>query len=181
MRKNETIFHLISDISHKNGVLCVLIGGFAVNHYKVTRQTLDVDFIVTKEDFEKILPALQRAGYKIDYSQEVFVRLTNNQVSFLDLDFMFVESDTLSKLMKDAEKINIANKKFIVPSLNNLIALKLHSIKYNPKAREIKDLPDIINLIRINKVDYKNGNFKELCLKYGTKEIYSKIVKALED
>ncbi|MEK6567656.1 MAG: nucleotidyl transferase AbiEii/AbiGii toxin family protein [Candidatus Omnitrophota bacterium] len=179
--KDETIFHLISDIADKNGVSCVLIGGFAVNHYKVTRQTLDVDFLITKEDFERILPLLQNAGYKTDYSQEVFTRLKSNQLMLMDIDFMFVDEDTLSKIIKDGEKINIANKRFIVPSLSNLIALKLHSIKYNPKMREMKDLPDIINLIRINKMDFKSNNFRTLCLKYGTEEIYSRISGILED
>ena len=179
--KDETIFHLISDIADKNGVSCVLIGGFAVNHYKVTRQTLDVDFLITKEDFERILPLLRNAGYKTDYSQEVFTRLKSNQLMLMDIDFMFVDEDTLSKIIKDGEKINIANKKFIVPSLNNLIALKLHSIKYNPNMSEMKDLPDIINLIRINKMDFRNNNFRTLCLKYGTEEIYSRIVGILED
>ena len=41
----RSIFHLISDVTHKEGVPCVLIGGFAVNFHKVTRQTADVDFL----------------------------------------------------------------------------------------------------------------------------------------
>ena len=179
--KDETIFHLISRIADENGVSCVLIGGFAVNHYKVTRQTLDVDFLITKEDYERILPLLRSAGYKTDYSQEVFVRLKNSQLLLMDIDFMFVDEDTLSEIIKDGEKINIANNKFIVPSLNNLIALKLHSIKYNPKIREAKDLPDIINLVRINKIDFRSSDFRKLCLKYGTEEIYSKIAVASAD
>jgi hypothetical protein len=40
-----TVFHLISAVSKKTGVFCILIGGFAVNYYKVTRQTADVDFL----------------------------------------------------------------------------------------------------------------------------------------
>lgn len=47
--KYPTIFHLISYILQKAGVGVVLIGGFAVNHYKVTRQTVDIDFLCTKE------------------------------------------------------------------------------------------------------------------------------------
>ena len=90
---------------------------------------------------------------------------------------MFVDKDTLNKIIKDGEEISIAKQKLIVPSLHTLIALKLHAIKYNPKLREYKDLPDIINLIRTNKVDYKNKEFRELCLKYGTEELYKRIIK----
>lgn len=178
--KYPTVFHLISDISLKTGVDCVLIGGFAVNYYKVTRQTADVDFLITEEDFKKILAHLENTGYKIDFSQDVFARMVNNSSLYLlDIDFMFVDKQTITKIIKDGKKINIARKKFIIPSLNNLIALKLHSLKYNLKLRENSDLPDIVNLIRINKVDYKSENFKELCLKYGTKEIYKMILKRM--
>jgi len=52
--KYSTVFHLVSDVFRKAGVDTVLIGGFAVNHYKVTRQTIDIDFLCTKEDFDKI-------------------------------------------------------------------------------------------------------------------------------
>src|SRR3989338_4225588 len=137
-----TIFHLISAITNKEGVRCVLIGGFAVNYYKVTRQTIDVDFLTTKEDFNKISDLLKKAGFELGYSKETF----------------------------------IAKQKFIVQSLNSLIALKLHAIKYNQKLRVHKDFPDIINLIRVNKVNYKSKEFRELCLKYGTEELYNKIL-----
>ena len=40
----RSVFHLISDFTHEQCVPCVLIGGFAVNHYRVSRQTADVDF-----------------------------------------------------------------------------------------------------------------------------------------
>lgn len=176
--KYPTIFHLMSDLSKRAGVCCVLIGGFAVNYYKVTRQTADVDFLITKEDFEKILGLLEKAGYKPNYSQKVFTRLkSSNRAYLMDIDFMFVDKETIVEIIKDGKRVNIAGQKFIVPSLNNLIALKLHSLKYNPKIRESKDLPDIIDLIRINKVDFKSKEFRELCLKYGTGEIYHKILE----
>lgn len=172
-----TLFHLISEITNKSGVSCVLIGGFAVNYYKVSRQTADVDFLITREDFDKISKELGKAGFSPDRIEEVFARFRGNKHYLMDIDFMFVDKDTLDKIIKDGKEISIAKQKFIVPSLNTLIALKLHAIKYNPKLREYKDLPDIINLIRTNKVDYKNKEFRELCLKYGTEELYKKIIK----
>lgn len=87
------IFQLISDAIKKTGISCILIGGFAINYYKVTRQTLDVDFLITKEDFTKVLASLEKAGYRQDYNQEVFARLKNSKLELLDIDFMFVESD----------------------------------------------------------------------------------------
>ncbi|MBP9855129.1 MAG: nucleotidyltransferase [Candidatus Omnitrophica bacterium] len=173
----RSVFHLISDLTQREGVPCILIGGFAVNYHKVTRQTADVDFLITKEDFDKILKFLEKAGYKKGLSQDNFMQLKSSHVSLMDVDFMFVDPETLGKILKEGEQLKIAGQKFIVPSLYHLIALKLHSIKYNPKIRFGKDFPDIVSLIRINEVDIKSGKFKELCLKYGTKEIYSQLLE----
>lgn len=175
--KYPTVFHLVSYVcSSKNISLC-LIGGFAVNYYKVTRQTIDVDFLITKSDFDKILSLLIDEGFKQDYTQEVFARLTTGKPYLMDLDFMFVDKETLDKIIQEGNQISIARKKFIVPSLLHLIALKLHAIKYNPKIREYKDLADILELIKVNKIDIKDNEFKNLCLKYGREELYHKILE----
>jgi len=174
--KYPTVFHLISAVCKKINVPCVLIGGFAVNYYKVTRQTADVDFLITKDGYEKISSLLEAEGLKEDYTQEVFARLISDRLSFIDLDFMFVDKETLDKIIKDGKTVEIAEQEFIVPCLNHLIALKLHAIKHNPKIREFKDFLDIAELIKVNKVDIKSDGFRNLCLKYGTEELYNKIL-----
>ena len=172
----QSVFHLISDLTQREGISCILIGGFAVNYYKVTRQTADVDFLITKKDFDKISTTLEEAGYKKEI-RENFAQLKSSELSLMDIDFMFVEQATLEKILAESQKIKIAKQEFYVPSLDHLIALKLHAIKYNQKIRLSRDLPDIINLIRINKINVQSENFKKLCLKYGTEEIYKKILE----
>ena len=174
---DSSVFHLISDITKQKGVACVLIGGFAVNHYKVSRQTGDVDLLITKEDFDKIIGLIEKAGYKKIFSHENFAQYQSSHLSLMDVDFMFVESDTLKKILKESEEFAIVGQKFFVPSLFHLIALKLHCIKFNPKNRMSKDWPDIMNLIRVNDVDVKEKKFKELCLKFGNENIYQKILE----
>jgi len=174
--KYPTIFHLIAAVFNKKDISAVLIGGFAVNYYKVTRQTADIDFLIAKDDFDKISTLLEKEGYEKDYSQEVFAKFTSRQHYLMDLDFMFVDTETLGKIIKDAKEIIIAKQRFMVPSLNHLIALKLHSLKFNLKMRENRDLPDIIELIRVNKVNVKDSGFKEMCLKFGTEELYNRIL-----
>ena len=178
-KENPNIFNIVSNIIAKGKVACVLIGGFAVNYYKVSRSTADIDFLITKDDFGKILILLEEKGFKKDYEQEVFARLLGEKSLLMDVDFMFVDKDTLDKIIKEGKQISIAGENFIVPSLNHLIALKLHAIKYNPKIREYRDLADIMELIRINKIDVKDTEFKNLCLKYGTDQLYNKIVEKI--
>lgn len=178
--KEQSVFHFISDLTDKESISCVLIGGFAVNYYKVTRQTADVDFLITREDFARVFHHFQNAGYKKDFEQENFAQLRSTKSSLMDVDFVFISRETLAEILRESRKIKIAQQEFFVPSLNHLIALKLHSIKHNPKIRLPRDLPDIINLLRINEIDVKDGKFKELCLKYGTEDIYNDILEAFE-
>lgn len=173
----RSAFHLISDTINKTGISCVLIGGFAVNYYKFSRQTADIDFLITEEDFNKIQVLLEDAGYTQEFKQKVFVRFKSNKLYLMDVDFMFVDKETLDKIILDAKKIIIAKHKFAVPSLMNLIALKLHSLKYNFSIRQGKDLLDIISLIKLNKVDAKTKDFRELCLKYANEDIYRRIME----
>ncbi|MDE2027144.1 MAG: nucleotidyltransferase [Candidatus Omnitrophica bacterium] len=179
MMDDRSVFHIISDLINEQGISCILIGGFAINYYKVTRQTADVDFLITKEGFNKIFKYLEEAGYKKNSLQENFVQLQNSH-ALMDVDFMFVDQKTIEKILSEGKKIKIVGQAFTVPSLYHLIALKLHSIKFNPKVRLTKDFPDIVNLIRINDVDFKERKFKELCFTYGTEEIYNRILEAFK-
>ena len=114
--KYQHVFQLLSDISKKKNITFVLIGGFAVNHYNYARQTLDLDFLIKKDDFDKILILLEDAGYKIDYNQEVFSRLTSpDKPLMMDIDFMFVDEDTISKIIKEGEKTDVAGCECIIP------------------------------------------------------------------
>ena len=179
--KYPTIFHLISETFDKAGISAVLIGGFAVNYYKVTRQTADIDFLTTKEDFEKAMTLLEEAGYEKDYIQENFARLKGSPFYLMYIDFVFVDKDTFEKVFKGGKTMTIAGRKFTVPSVEHLIALKLHSIKNNPKLRENKDMADIVELIGVNKIEVRKDSFRDLCLKYGNKELYDKILERCEN
>ena len=170
---------MVAKASKKAAVPCVLIGGFAINFYKVTRNRLDIDFLITKEDFAKIKDTLLIADYTEEFSTDVAIRFSSKKEA-LDIDFMIVDDKTRKKIIEDGETTEVVGEKLIIPSLDHLIALKLHAIKHNQRNRIWKDLPDIIRLIQMNKIDCKNKTFKELCLKYGNNEIYQTILKNFE-
>lgn len=172
-------FHLVTKASKKSSVPCILIGGFAVNFYKVTRGTRDVDFLITKSDFKKIEKVLIEAGYAENFATNVAVRMSNSNDA-MDIDFMIVDEVTRARILEEGQKTEIAGSELIIPSLNHLIALKLHAIKHGSKARLWKDLPDIIDLININKIDFESAVFKDICLKFGTEEIYKNILGVLK-
>ena len=67
----------------------------------------------------------------------------------------------------------------MIPSLFHLIALKLHAVKNNPLGREFIDLRDIVSLIEKNHLNVKDEAFRDLCITYGSKEIYGQLVGIL--
>lgn len=174
----SSVFKILADIFKKYSISPILIGGYAVNSYKVTRHTADIDFLTTQESFNLIKKDLFDIGYVVQHQQDVFIQLVNNQ-GLRDLDFMFTDPATFNKLWEHSNITVIAGEQFLVPSLENLIALKLHSIKHNTQ-REIHDLPDIVNLIRINKLNYKSSEFRLLCEKFGDLTLYNKITGYLQ-
>ncbi|MBF0275523.1 MAG: nucleotidyltransferase [Nitrospinae bacterium] len=176
--KYKNVFHLISNLVNKNNISCILIGGFAVNYYQLTRQTADVDFLITRESYDVIAKGLKNTGYKVMSNAENFIQVHSSNPKYMDVDFMFVSQNTMNKILKECEEVTIGNMVFWVPSLMHLIALKLHSIKYNEKVRMYRDLPDIINLIKINEIDVHDKGFKRLCLEHGTETIYQRVIEA---
>ncbi len=171
----QNVFGFISNIFQDSGAHCILIGGFAIGFYGVSRQTVDVDFLISEEEFPKVDRALTELGYKKTHSQKLFTRFSKPEKGNMDLDFIYVDAATLKQIATDGRTVEIGGRPFTIPSLSHLIALKLHSIKQNPHLREQKDLPDIIQLMRANDIAADSQEFKVLCLKFGTKELYEKI------
>ncbi|OGW96870.1 MAG: hypothetical protein A3G33_00360 [Omnitrophica bacterium RIFCSPLOWO2_12_FULL_44_17] len=178
--KYVDVFDLITTELRIANIPFVLIGGFAVNYYQATRMTADVDILMTEKDFIEILPVLEQEGYKVDVKNDLFVRLSSRVSNWMDLDVIFVDRDTLAGMIKDGKEIEMQGKRIFVPSLEHLIALKLHSLKHNQQGREYKDMGDILELIKRNRLDIHSDRFHELCLKYGTEELYRKIAEYIK-
>lgn len=174
--KYSNVFDLLAEEFKKAKIPFVLIGGFAVNYYKVSRFTGDVDILIDERDFQRVLPLLEQVGYRQVTKQHLFARFKNDDLDFMDLDLMFVDEKTFSGILKEGKEVEIKEIKMIVPSLNHLIALKLHSLKNNPDHREDPDLKDLLRLIQENQMDVTKNDFRELCLQYGTQALYEKIV-----
>ena len=168
-----SVFKLTAGIFEKTGAAHLLIGGYAVNQYNVSRQTADVDFMVAAGDFELVLEQVTAAGYKIESRQEAFVQLIPDGPA-MGIDFMLVEKDTLNTMLSRSRNITIAGCNFSIPALNDLLALKLHSIKHNP-FRMSRDLPDIVSLLSANGIAPDSDEFRDLCHKFGTGDIYNRI------
>lgn len=175
----STVFQLVCEEFKKANIPFILIGGFAVNAYGVSRNTMDVDFLIEEENCKQCVEILEKNHFQVDESRDAFVRLINSEFYPPRLDLMLVSKTTFEKIWPRVEKKKIAGYELMIPSVEHLIALKLHSMKNNAN-REWKDLPDVIGLIKINHIDVKTKEFLDLCLKFGTEELYNRIQEAIK-
>ena len=176
------VFLLMAEQCREADAPFVLVGGFAVNFHNVTRNTEDVDFLMTEESFEKARPRLAEAGYSQMMKQHLYARLRKESDSagrFLDIDILFTNPETFNTILKGARDLELGPEKIKVVSLQHLMAMKLHSLKNNPEGREDPDVSDLVKLVRFNQVDARTPAFKELCLKYGDESIYNKVIKRI--
>ena len=175
-----TVFDLIAHVAQETGARLILIGGFAINAYGVARNTLDVDFLISEADYQKLKGPLLAQGYEETVRTEVFVKQTHKDRGAMPIDLLFVDPNTFEMIWRGGGETTISGHKFKTPSLLHLIALKLHAIKKGSKDRFWKDLPDIINLVVANRMDVSSSNFVEICRKFGPEGIHQKIQEATQ-
>ena len=107
MNRYPTVFHLISTIFAERKVTSILIGGFAVNFHKVSRQTADVDFMMTRVDYEIIAQDLFNYPELREYKDfpDILNLIHENNFDYTSDDFRTLclkfGTETLYKRIKD--------------------------------------------------------------------------------
>jgi hypothetical protein len=169
------VFDLIGQAARTENVLCVLIGGFALHFYGVDRQTMDVDFLVSSEDFAKLEGHLTGGGYRLGEKSNIFARFIPSEKPKLMVDFLFAETKTVERIKADGKIVDISGRQFVVPSAQHMVALKLHAIRQNP-ARKAMDLADITALIQHAPEALRRATIQTLCGTHGTPELFDEIL-----
>lgn len=170
----RTVLEIIWEGIETHKATALMIGGQALPAFGVARQTVDVDCLVTDSDSKILDAVLTKAGYTETERTENFVRYSHSSVYLMDVDLMLVENDTFEKMLERSFIYRVETINIRVPCLAHLIALKLHAIKNNPK-RELKDLGDIVELLRSNQEAVAKDELESICAKYGPDNIQAKL------
>ena len=179
--QNLGLSHVFKTVAEKlpdAGVECLLVGGFAVNYYGYTRNTLDVDFMIAADDIGVIRKIMIAAGFT-NISMMDNVACFNMPDSNLRVDFLQVARSTMQSLLNNAKLITLLDCQMKIPALMDLLAMKLFALKHGWARRHYKDLPDIANLLVANNLDL-DEDFKMLCLKFADTTILQKISDEVE-
>jgi predicted nucleotidyltransferase len=150
----------------------LVIGGLAVNYYGFARVTTDIDFMVVAMDTDTVVEAMKKAGF-VSYMVQSNVMFFKNPQDPVRVDLLRVDSDTMARLLESALSADIYGCQVKIPSLDNLMAMKLHSLNQSNMLRA-KDMEDIVMLCIINKVDVETV-LRPLACKFASEAIYRQI------
>jgi Nucleotidyl transferase AbiEii toxin, Type IV TA system len=157
----------------------LVIGGHAVNLYGFSRETADLDFLVCSDDRPSWTALFTELGYRIFSESQNFVQLASDKETGWPVYLMFVRPATFQPTLEDSRVMEFYGSTARVPTLEHLIALKLHAIKNTQAHRFLKDFLDVENLIRTNNLDIKSENIRRLFEKYATLELYERMSATL--
>jgi len=148
----------------------LVIGGYAVAAHGHARATFDVDFLARKADLEEWKQRANGAGLKMFAASAGFAQFTPSDGG-VSLDLMVVNEGTFEQFWAGAEERELCGVRARLPSLDHLLALKLHVLKQGHAHRGAKDADDVEMLLRRNKLDLRSERGETLFLKYGNREI----------
>ncbi len=174
-----SFFATIHEEAARRKLRFLVIGGLAVNHYGYTRDTSDLDFIISQKDRAEWMKLLQDFGYLSHNDGGNFIQYNPPAQNAWPVDLMLVQEKTFAPILAASRDADLFGTKTRVPSLEHLLALKLHALKNTRMSRFLKDFLDVEYLIRINRLDIKSKNIRELFEKYGTPDLYEKISRSL--
>ncbi|MEO5359272.1 MAG: hypothetical protein H7843_02360 [Nitrospirota bacterium] len=128
-----------------------LIGGLAFNLWGVHRSTVDVDFLVLRDDMERVAAIMEAHDYECRYKTENVSQYVSPLRVFGEVDFLHAFRDaTVAMLKRTTVKTAFSGALNInVLRPEDLIGLKLQAMKNDP-ARHAIDASDIRALMRIS-------------------------------
>jgi hypothetical protein len=174
------IFHAFVDAAQAEGRSFVMIGGHAVNAHGYERTTIDLDFLVLGTDQASWKSLMARIGYKSIHETKAFIQFAPEAGGPIRIDLMTVEESTFGKLLQASEKKFYGNRHILVASILHLVALKLHACRTWDRAVQGKDYYDILNLIRIHRLDTNSEEFQEILNRYATESIRERLLSDLK-
>ncbi len=173
------IFDVVANRLPQAGVDFLMIGGHAVNQYGYSRATLDVDFMIAAVNLDTVRSVMKEAGFS-NVSQSENVVFFNKPGDPLRVDFLQVKNETMDALLADAQSVDYGGQSLKVPSLKNLIAMKLFALKSGSPGRWEKDFPDIAHLVDENGLDVE-ADLRPLCERFADDEIFAKLSVRIQE
>lgn len=154
----KTVLRHLTASFDERGVRYALIGGLALSIWGVPRGTVDIDFLVNREDLPKVYEIMNALGYELRHSSENVSQFVSPLKIFGEVDFIHAFRTPSLIMLQRAVSMPIFSglMQIRVIKVEDLIAFKLQAMK-NDQSREPLDLADIEMLLslRSGELDWK--------------------------
>jgi len=166
------------DLLVRSQIPVLVIGGHAVGAHGFQRNTADLDCLVVAERRDEMKTFLENRGFEETARNQNFSRYRHRSLAYPLLDVMQVDRNTWEKLWTHSVSKTADGYPVRVPSVEHLIALKLHAIQQNP-ARKLQDGNDIARLLRANPGAVSAAHLEEMFERYALPELFAMIKQSL--
>jgi predicted nucleotidyltransferase len=136
---------------HEQDVRYALIGGFALGMYGISRATVDLDFLVHRDDIEKVDEIMRENGYECGYRTDNVSQYFSPLKVFGQVDFIHAYREISVGMLQRAEDKKVFNESISVKVLKveDIIGFKVQAIA-NDESRKQGDLADIEALMDLH-------------------------------
>jgi hypothetical protein len=140
----------LSTAFSQNKVQYALIGGYAVSLWGLPRATVDLDFLVRRDDMGKVREIAESLGYYCIHTSENVTQFDALDNALGEVDFLHAFRPASLAMLERAELKIVFNGQQPVPVIlpEDLIGLKVQAIANKPSRMAI-DKADIEGLMQI--------------------------------
>lgn len=157
-----------------------LIGGLALGAWGIPRATVDIDFLVRRDDLGKIEQIMPRLSYECRHRSDNVSQYVSPSGVFGEVDFLHAFRQASLEMLQRAEERDVFGGALKVKVLQpeDLVGLKLQAIKNDP-TRESSDIADIENLLKAYAKDVDWPLVEEYFNLFDMQGVYERICKGL--
>jgi hypothetical protein len=178
--KRVEVLRTIQAYAELKGLRFLVIGGHAVNCFGLARQTGDIDLLVEGDNASNWTELLVKLDYRPGQNDSRFARFRSSYLAAWPIDLMFVDSSTFEKMYAESLTFEIGVSRVKVVSARHLVVLKLHALKVYQESRYLKDYNDLTGLMRAGKAVFEESEFRDLCVRYASLELFNKVSAELK-
>jgi hypothetical protein len=124
-----------------------VIGGFALGFWGVTRSTIDMDFLLLLDDFERAERILSEYEYRPVHKTANVAQYVSNRVPYGGIDIILAFREISKSMLQRSVIIEVSRDvkvKTLIPE--DIIGLKIQAMNNDPD-RSAKDFADIEALL----------------------------------
>ena len=146
MEFKKVLSSLIKHFDERN-IRYGLIGGFALVVFGIPRTTIDLDFLVDRDDLAKLDKIMAMSGYRLAFRTENVSQYVGLPPGTGEIDFVHAFRKYSKKMLVRVQIRKLGDLSIRVLRPENIVGLKVQAIANDPtrKNRELADIESILD------------------------------------